>query len=66
MIFYMPIDLTKIYKKYKGQWVAFTDDEKTVIASGKTAKEAQETAEKKGFTSPILARMPGELLSYIG
>ena len=62
----MPIDLTKVFKKYKGQWVAFKEDEKTVIGNGKTAKEAYEKALNKGYKSPILARMPTELLNYIG
>lgn len=62
----MAIDWTKIYKKYKGLWVALKSDEKTVITSGKTAKEAWEKAQKKGFDKPILARMPDRLVSYVG
>ena len=62
----MAIDWTRIYKKYKGLWVALKDDEKTVIASGKTAGEAWEKAQKKGYTKPILTRMPEELIPYVG
>jgi predicted RNase H-like HicB family nuclease len=43
----MAIDWSKIYKKYKGLWVALKNDEKTVVASGKTAKEALNTAREK-------------------
>ena len=60
------IDWTKIYKRYKGFWVALKDDEKTVIASGKTAKEAWEKAQKKGYKKPILTKMPKELVAYVG
>ena len=62
----MAIDWTKIYKKYKGLWVALKSDEKTVIASGKTAKEAWEKAQKEGFQKPILTRMPPKLIPYVG
>ena len=62
----MAIDWTKIYKKYKGLWVALEDDEKTVISSGKTAQEAFEKAIKKGFKKPILTRMPEKLVTYVG
>ena len=62
----MAIDWTKIYNKYKGLWVALKDDEKTVIASGKTACEAWGKAQKKGYAKPILTRMPEELLPYVG
>ncbi len=62
----MAIDWTKIYEKYKGLWVALEDDEITVIASGKTAKEAWEEAQKKGYDKPILTRMPEKLVPYVG
>lgn len=62
----MAIDWTTIYKKYHGLWVALKDDEKTVIASGKTAKEAWTKAQDKGFKKPILTRMPEKLVTYVG
>jgi len=58
----MVIDWTKIYKKYRGMWVALADDQITVIGSGKTAKEALMAAEKKGITLPYLTRMPDNLV----
>ena len=62
----MAIDWTKIYKTYKGLWVALENDETTVVASGKTAKEAWNKAQDKGYLKPILTRMPDELTTYIG
>ena len=62
----MAIDWTKIYKKYKGLWVALEDDEKTVISSGKTAREAWDKARKKGYEKPILSHMPDKLVTYVG
>jgi hypothetical protein len=62
----MSIDWTNIIKKYKSLWVALKDDEKTVIASGKTAKEALSNAAKKGNSNPILSRVPGKINTYIG
>ncbi len=62
----MAIDWTTIYKKYRGLWVALEDDEKTVIAAGKTAKEAWEKARGKGHAKPILTRMPERLVAYVG
>ena len=62
----MAIDWTKIYEKYKGLWVALADDEMTVLASGKTAKEALEQAQERGYKNPILSRMPERMVPYIG
>lgn len=62
----MAKDWTKIYKKYKGLWIAFGKDEETVLAVGKSAREAFEKAEKCGFKDPILAHMPQELQAYVG
>ena len=62
----MASDWTQIYKKYKGRWVAFLDDERTIFGSGKTATEALAQAQKKGTVSPILVRMPEDLRTYAG
>ena len=62
----MAIDWTKIYKKYRGLWVALLEDEVTVVGSGKTAKGAWEEARRRGHQKPILTRMPEELVTYVG
>ena len=62
----MPIEWTSIYQRFKGLWVALADDEHTVVASGKTAKEAVQQAKKKGHRLPIIARMPVRLSPYVG
>lgn len=62
----MSINWTNIYKKYKGLWVALKEDEKTVIGSGKSAKEAFAEAKRKGYLNPILTRMPDKLTTYVG
>ncbi|MEX2007590.1 MAG: DUF5678 domain-containing protein [Candidatus Levyibacteriota bacterium] len=60
------INWNTIYKKYKGLWVALAQDEKTVLAVAKTAKEAFDKAKKAGYGDPILTKMPQKLISYIG
>ena len=62
----MAIDWTKIYKKYKGLWVALKSDEKTVIASGKTLKETATISKRKGYKDPIFFRVPEKVASYVG
>ena len=62
----MSKDWSNLYKKYKGLWVAFLDDEETVVGSGKTLKEALMQAQKKGYSEPILNRMPDTLTPYVG
>lgn len=62
----MAIDWTNIYKKYKGLWVALKKDERTVLASGKSAKSAWDKARKLGYDKPILTRFPSRLTSYVG
>ncbi len=62
----MTKDWTKIYKKYKGLWVALADDEATVLGFGATAKEAIAKAQKKTTKTPFLTRMPENLSAYIG
>jgi hypothetical protein len=60
------IDLTNVYKKYKGKWVALAKDEQTVLSSGKTASLAYRKAKAKGFEKPILMKIPRKIVPYIG
>ena len=60
------IDWRKIWQKNKGRWVALKNDERTVVAVGKTAKEAWEKAIKKGYKKPILAKMPPKIIPFVG
>lgn len=60
------LDFTQIIKKYKGKWVGLTENEKKVISSGKSAKEALEKAKKEGYKTPILFKVPIALLPYVG
>ena len=59
-------DWTKIYKKYKGQWVALASDEETVVGFGKTLKDALNKAKRGGHTDPIMTRMPNNLSPFVG
>jgi len=62
----MLIDVTHVVEQYRGMWVAYKDDRKTVVASGKTAKIALKRAKEAGYSKPILARIPSRILNHIG
>lgn len=62
-----PIDLTPVYKKYKGLWVGLKEmDAKAVVAAGKTVQEVMDKAKKKGFLEPILFKVPTKNIPYVG
>lgn len=62
----MAINWTKIYKEYKGKWIALKADEKTVIASGLRAAAVYKRAMNSGYKNPILSYVPVKLVSRIG
>lgn len=62
----MKIDLTKIYKKYKGLWVTLDDKLHKVISSDKNAEKAYGKALKQGYKKPTLFKVPKENLPYFG
>lgn len=62
----MAIDWNPVFKKYRGRWVAFADDERTVIGSGRTASAALRAAERRGIGRPTLMKMPSKLVRYVG
>ncbi len=43
-----PIDLTQVYKKYKGMWVALINDTE-VISADKSVRKVVEQAKEKGI-----------------
>ena len=57
----MARDWTKIYKKYKGQWVALAADQMTVLGAGVTLQEAYAKAKKKSSETPFMTRMSESL-----
>lgn len=60
------IDLTSVFKKYKGKWVALDTNLKSVITHSATAKKAYEKAVKKGFEKPTLFKVPQKNIPYFG
>ena len=62
----MAKDWTKLYKKYKGLWVALAEDEDTVLGTGKTVREALDKSKRKTQKTPFLTRMPEKIVSYAG
>ena len=62
----MTKDWTKIYKKYKGLWVALANDEITVLGAGKTVKEAVLKAKEKSNKMPYLLRVPEKDILFVG
>ncbi len=61
-----PIDYSPIFKKYAGQWVALKSDEKTVVATSRSAGKAFRKAKEEGVKEPILFKVPTKSIPYIG
>ncbi len=59
-------NLSSIQKKYKGMWVAFTDNFNSVIVANKDAKVAYRKAQEKGFKKPTLFKIPEQIVPYVG
>ncbi|KKR61573.1 MAG: hypothetical protein UU02_C0057G0011 [Candidatus Woesebacteria bacterium GW2011_GWA1_40_43] len=53
----MTKDLTPVYKKYKGKWVAMDDRFAKVVVSGKTSSFVYRKAKKMGYKVPNIFRV---------
>lgn len=62
----MTIDLTNIYKKYKGLWVTLDGTLKKVVSYDKNADKAYQKAIKSGYKKPTLFKVPQKNLPYFG
>ena len=45
-------------------WVALSEDESRIVASGATYEEAVKKSEEAGVTDPVLVRTPPEWLPF--
>ena len=61
-----PLDWTDAFEKYRGKWVAFKSDHETVIGSGDSLRAAKRAASEKGFSNPIITRLPKTLRNFVG
>jgi len=55
------INRTEVLNKYRGQWVAFKQDQETVLTNGKTLKEVDLKVKKLGYPRPIFSFMHPDL-----
>lgn len=62
----MTKDLTPIYKKYRGKWVAMNDQFTKVVVSGKRSSTVYQKAKKMGYKIPNMFRVPSNLTAFIG
>lgn len=62
----MKIDLTKIYNKYKGLWVALDNNLKSVISADKDATKAYRKAMQQGYKKPTMFKVPLKNVPYFG
>ena len=59
-------DWTHLHPKYAGKWVAFAEDEETVVADAKSLKTVIKKAQKKGYKLPYTFKVPEEMVLYVG
>lgn len=62
----MNTNMTKIFEKYKGLWVALDDKWNKVISANKDVEKVYKEAVEKGYKKPTLFKVPFENLPYFG
>lgn len=62
----MNTNLTKVFDKYKGLWVALDGSLKKVVSFNKKAEKAYKEALNRGHKKPTLFKVPQENLPYFG
>ena len=61
----MSIDLTKVYKRYKGSWVALNETW-GLVSHDKDIRKAQKKAIDSGYKNPIMFKVPKKNIAYFG
>lgn len=57
---------SKLYQKYKGQWVALSEDETEVITTGESRRDTEAKATKLGHPDAVVLRFPEKLEAFAG
>ena len=62
-----PIDLSPLFAKYKGLWVALTDytPDYKVICTGRKPETVFKKAIEKGYKTPVVFKLSSELSNAI-
>lgn len=54
-----PLDLTEVLKNAPpGDWIALSNDEKRIVATGRTLDETVKAAKESGEAHPIVLKVP--------
>jgi hypothetical protein len=59
-------DLTPIYEKNKGKWVALNPENGEVVVSSTSAKIAYKKSKSLGINVPVLFKVPKKHGIYVG
>ena len=57
-------DFNKMLAKYKGKWIALSEDNR-VISSGYNAKKVYIEAKEKGIEVPTLFKVPKSSIAFV-
>ena len=61
----MPVNLAELLAPFKGEWVALSHDEKTVLGHGLSLDDAIKQARDKGENRPILIKAPDKNSAFL-
>ena len=61
----VPVNLAELLAPHKGQWVALSHDEKTVLGHGPSIDDAINQAKAKGEHRPILIKAPDKNSAFL-
>lgn len=62
----MSVELSHVVKRYGGKWVGLKDDQRTVVAAGRTVGAVLKRARERGYDDPILYKVPKKPRPYVG
>ena len=62
----MAAKILKLSKKHENQWVALTHPDNKIVGSGKDARTARATAERKGYKEAFLMKVLPLDSYYVG
>lgn len=59
-------DLCSVMEKYKGLWVAMTENLTSVVSFGKSLSIVYKKARDRGLNKPVVFKVPKRNIAYVG
>jgi hypothetical protein len=66
LVYTLDMNLTSVYKKYAGKWVALKANSQTVVTHATNAQSLYKKMQKLDKTDAVILKIPKKVIAFVG